>query len=105
LKEYHTDAREPTRHTATQRNREGHSHSDQREDRKGVDGRYFRHIWRQDRVNVPADGSYMWTGAHRQKQPWYIRLKTDRPMFLAAISNFVLFKEGPPGSGFVIVTR
>jgi putative SOS response-associated peptidase YedK len=26
-------------------------------------------------------------------------------MFLAAISNYVPYKEGPPGSGFVIVTE
>jgi putative SOS response-associated peptidase YedK len=71
---------------------------------KGSTGRYFRHMWRQGRVIVPADGWYEWTGPHGQKQPWYIHLKTDRPMFLAAISNFVPYKEGPPGSGFVIVT-
>jgi putative SOS response-associated peptidase YedK len=71
---------------------------------KASTGNYFRHMWRQGRVIVPADGWYEWTGEKGHKQPWYIRLKTDRPMFMAAITNFMPYKEGPPGSGFVIVT-
>lgn len=71
---------------------------------KAVTGRYFRHMWRAGRIIVPADGWYEWTGEKGHKQPWYIRLKGDRPMFLAAVSNFVPYKERPPGSGFVIVT-
>jgi putative SOS response-associated peptidase YedK len=38
------------------------------------------------------------------KQPWYIRLKTDRPMFLAAITNPKPGEESIEGRGFVIVT-
>jgi putative SOS response-associated peptidase YedK len=53
---------------------------------------------------VPADGWYEWTGKPRRKQPWYIRLKTDRPMFLAAITNYRPDKTLTEGTGFVIVT-
>jgi putative SOS response-associated peptidase YedK len=53
---------------------------------------------------VPADGWYEWTGEKGRKQPWYIRLKTDKPMFLAAITNYHPDKEPAEGTGFVIVT-
>lgn len=71
---------------------------------KAASGAFFRHLWRSGRAIVPADGWYEWTGAPRHKQPWYIRLKTDRPMFLAALTNFRPGKELHEGSGFVIIT-
>lgn len=71
---------------------------------KAASGAFFRHLWKSGRAIVPADGWYEWTGEPRHKQPWYIRLKTDRPMFLAAITNFRRAKELHEGSGFVIIT-
>lgn len=77
---------------------------------KAATGRYFRHMWREGRVIVPADGWYEWTGEKGHKQPWYIRLKTDKPMFMAGITNWKPYyfrtygKEEPEGTGFVIVT-
>lgn len=71
---------------------------------KAATGRYFRHMWLHGRVLVPADGWYEWTGKAGHKQPWYIHLKTDEPLFLAAISNVRPDRENPEGSGFVIVT-
>lgn len=71
---------------------------------KAASGSYFRSLWRSGRAIVPADGWYEWTGEKRHKQPWYIRLKTDRPMFLAAITDYRPGKEPDDGSGFVIVT-
>ena len=53
---------------------------------------------------VPADGWYEWTGEPKHKQPWYIRLKSDEPMFMAAITNWLPYKESPAGTGFVIIT-
>lgn len=66
---------------------------------------FFRHMFREGRVIVPADGWFEWTGEKGHKQPWYVRLKSDRPMFLAAISNFRPYKnqEGKQ-VGVVIVT-
>jgi len=71
---------------------------------KAASGAFFRHLWKSGRAIVPADGWYEWTGAPRHKQPWYIRLKTDRPMFLAALTDFRPGKELHEGSGFVIIT-
>lgn len=54
---------------------------------------------------MPADGWYEWTGEKGHKQPWYIRLESDRPMFLAALTNYRPDKEPGEGTGFVIVTE
>jgi putative SOS response-associated peptidase YedK len=71
---------------------------------KAATGPYFRALWKTGRAVVPADGWYEWTGEKGHKQPWYIRLQTDRPMFLAAITNYRPGKEPTEGTGFVIVT-
>jgi putative SOS response-associated peptidase YedK len=66
---------------------------------------YWRSLWRTGRAIVPADGWYEWTGEKGRKQPWYIRLKTNRPMFLAALASFHPGAASQPeGSGFTIVT-
>jgi putative SOS response-associated peptidase YedK len=72
---------------------------------KAVTGAFFRPLWKSGRAIVPADGWYEWTGEKGRKQPWYIRLKTDRPMFLAALTNYRPDKEPDDGTGFVIVTE
>lgn len=71
---------------------------------KAATGSFFRALWKSGRAIVPADGWYEWTGESRHKQPWYIRLKTDRPMFMAAITDFRPDKEPTEGTGFSIVT-
>lgn len=71
---------------------------------KAASGAYFRGMWKSGRIVVPADGWYEWTGAAGRKQPWYIRLKTEEPMFMAAITNYRPGKELPEDGGFVIVT-
>ena len=71
---------------------------------KAMTSSYFRHMWRSGRVIVPAGGWYEWTGEKGRKQPWYIRLKEDTPMLLAAITNWHPGKESSPESGLVIVT-
>lgn len=65
---------------------------------------FYRELWRNGRIIVPADGWFEWTGEKGRKQPWYIRLKSDRPMFLAALTDWQPYKVTPPESGFVIVT-
>lgn len=65
---------------------------------------FFRHMFAQGRVIVPANGWFEWTGDTKPKQPWYIRLKTDSPMFLAAITNFRPFTHQDKQVGFVIIT-
>ncbi|RJF97355.1 SOS response-associated peptidase [Noviherbaspirillum saxi] len=71
---------------------------------KAATGPYFRPLWKSGRAIVPADGWYEWTGEKGHKQPWYIRLKKDRPMFLAAITGYRPDKEPGENTGFVIVT-
>jgi putative SOS response-associated peptidase YedK len=71
---------------------------------KAATGPYFRSLFKSGRAIVPADGWYEWTGAAGKKQPWYIRQKNDRPMFLAAITNYRPDKTLSEGTGFVIVT-
>lgn len=65
---------------------------------------YYRGLMRTGRVILPVDGWYEWTGEKGHKQPWYIRLKTDKPLFLAAITNWRPYTQNPEGAGFVIVT-
>jgi putative SOS response-associated peptidase YedK len=71
---------------------------------KAATGRYFRHMWQRGRVLVPADGWYEWTGESGHKDPWYIRLHSNAPMFLAAITNFQPDREKRDDTGLVIVT-
>lgn len=66
---------------------------------------YYRELWTAGRSIVPVDGWYEWTGEKGHKQPWYIRLKLDRPMFLAALTNWRPYAKETLGMGFVIVTE
>ncbi|MGF6777770.1 SOS response-associated peptidase [Paraburkholderia sp. GAS334] len=82
--------------------------------------RYFRTLWRTGRVLVPADGWFEWhvepaletagtdaaPGASdiRERQPWYVRLKRDEPMYLAALSSVREPGRQTEGMGMVIVT-
>lgn len=71
---------------------------------KAATGPYFRPLWKKGRAIVPADGWYEWTGEKGRKQPWYIRRRDDRPLFLAAITGYRPDKEPGGNTGFVIVT-
>jgi putative SOS response-associated peptidase YedK len=71
---------------------------------KAATGSFFRPLWKSGRSIVPADGWYEWTGEKGHKQPWYIRLASGRPMFLAAITNYRPNMDSTEGTGFVIVT-
>lgn len=71
---------------------------------KAASGAFFRALWKSGRAIVPANGWYEWTGEPRHKQPWYIHLRNDEPMFLAAITSYRPGKEEHEGTGFVIVT-
>ncbi|MDO9216705.1 MAG: SOS response-associated peptidase family protein [Lacisediminimonas sp.] len=72
---------------------------------KAASGRFFAPLWRAGRVIVPADGWYEWTGKPGHKQPWYIRLESDSPMFLAAIAGFRADRDPDRGCGLAIVTE
>jgi putative SOS response-associated peptidase YedK len=76
---------------------------------KAMTGRYFRHMFREGRVIVPAGGWFEWTVGNGKKQPWYITRRTGEAVFMAGLSNYK--PTGPYGSqqtvevGFVIVTQ
>jgi putative SOS response-associated peptidase YedK len=65
---------------------------------------YFQALWEHGRVIVPADGWYEWRLEDGRKQPYYIRLQAEAPMFLAALSNARYGVQTPSETGLVIVT-
>jgi putative SOS response-associated peptidase YedK len=71
---------------------------------KAATGPMFRGMFKHGRSIAPGEGWYEWTGEKGHKQPWYIKLKSDKPVFMAAITDFRPDKEMKEGSGFVIVT-
>lgn len=72
---------------------------------KALTGRYFRHMFREGRVIVPAGGWYEWTVEEGKKQPWYIARKTAAPIFMAGLTNAKPFSHQEVEVGFVIVTQ
>ena len=41
---------------------------------------YFRHMFREGRVIIPAAGWYEWSVENGKKQPWYIARKVNEPI-------------------------
>lgn len=70
-------------------------------------GKYFKTIW-PNRALVSADGWYEWVhdpANPKRKQPWFIRLRSGEPMFMAAIGQFSHDGgEAGQSDGFVILT-
>lgn len=70
-------------------------------------GKFFKQLWPNGRVLVPANGWYEWVkDAHdpKKKQPWFIHLKDEKPMFFAALAQVTPGLEPGEGDGFVIIT-
>jgi putative SOS response-associated peptidase YedK len=66
---------------------------------------YWRGLWKNGRVIVPADGWYEWTGPKGNKQPWYIKRRDGGSLFLAAVSSCKpSIEEQAYGAGFAMVT-
>ena len=62
----------------------------------------FRFAWQHGRCVVPASGYYEWTGEKGRKQPWFITIEQNIPVFLFA----GLYSLRPDGSHTVaILTR
>lgn len=70
-------------------------------------GKFFQQIW-PHRAVVPADGWYEWVKDEtnpRQKQPYFIRLRSKAPLFFAAIGHYPKGNEAlAEDGGFVIIT-
>ena len=74
-----------------------------------VRNRYWSSVWKHGRCLVPANGWYEWVkdpGDAKRKQPYYIQLKSDEPIFYAAIGHFPRGRDGEQSDidGFAIVT-
>ena len=65
---------------------------------------YYRNLMTGGRIIVPADGWFEWTGDKANRQPWYIKMRSGAPLFLAARTDHDSEKSDDDGSGFVIVT-
>ena len=72
-------------------------------------GKFFKELWPNGRAVAPANGWFEWVKDPldpKKKQPYFIRLKSQAPMFFAALAQV---KPGPgleanEGDGFVIIT-
>lgn len=70
-------------------------------------GKFFKQLWPNGRALVVADGWYEWfkdPDNPKKKQPYFIRLKSQAPMFLAALAQVHTGLEPQEGDGFVIIT-
>lgn len=70
-------------------------------------GKFFKALWPQGRALVMADGWYEWVAdpqEPKRKQPYFIRLKSQAPMFMAALAEVHAGLEPNEGDGFVIIT-
>jgi putative SOS response-associated peptidase YedK len=70
-------------------------------------GKFFKQVWPHGRVLVPVDGWYEWVkepANPKNKQPYFIRLKSQAPMFFAALAQVTPGLESGEGDGFVIIT-
>ena len=70
-------------------------------------GKFFKQLWPNGRALVVADGWYEWMkdpGDPKKKQPYFIRLKSQAPMFFAALAQVHPGLEPYEGDGFVIIT-
>ena len=70
-------------------------------------GKFFKQLWPNGRAIVPANGWYEWVkdpADPKKKQPYYIRLKGEAPMFFAGLAQVHEDLEPHEGDGFVIIT-
>ncbi|MFJ3526311.1 SOS response-associated peptidase family protein [Pseudomonas sp. NPDC090203] len=70
-------------------------------------GRFFKQLWPNGRALAPANGWFEWVkdpNDPKRKQPYYIRLKEEQPMFFAALAEVHAGLEPDEKDGFVIIT-
>ena len=70
-------------------------------------GSFFKQLCPNGRALAPANGWFEWVkdpDEPKKKQPYYIKLKSDDPMFFAALAQVHIDLEPDDGDGFVIIT-
>jgi putative SOS response-associated peptidase YedK len=70
-------------------------------------GKFFKQLWPVGRALVPSEGWFEWVkdpDDPKKKQPCFIRLKSQAPLFYAALAQVTPGLEPHDGDGFVIIT-
>jgi len=70
-------------------------------------GKFFKQLWPGGRAVVPSEGWFEWVKDPedpKKKQPYFIRLKTQKPMFFGALVQVHPGREQHESDGFVIIT-
>ncbi|MBD8192119.1 SOS response-associated peptidase family protein [Pseudomonas fluorescens] len=70
-------------------------------------GKFFKQLWPKGRALVPSEGWYEWIkdpDDPKRKQPYFIRLKSQKPMFFGALAQVHPGLVPQDGDGFVIIT-
>lgn len=70
-------------------------------------GKFFKELWPHGRMLAPANGWFEWVkdpSDPKKKQPYFIRLRDERPMFFAALGQVRPGLEPDERDGFVIIT-
>ncbi|RZI69024.1 MAG: hypothetical protein EOP13_23595 [Pseudomonas sp.] len=70
-------------------------------------GKFFKDLWPNGRALAPANGWYEWVkdpNDSKRKQPYFIHLKDQGPMYFAALGQVRPGLEPDERDGFVIIT-
>lgn len=70
-------------------------------------GKFFKQLWPNGRALVPSEGWYEWVkdpDDPKRKQPYFIRLKSQKPMFFGALAQVHPGLDPHMDDGFVIIT-
>ena len=70
-------------------------------------GKFFKQLWPNGRALVPSEGWYEWVKVldnPKKKQPYFIRLKSQKPIFFGALAQVHPGLDPHDGDGFVIIT-
>ena len=70
-------------------------------------GRFYKTLFPEHRALIPADGWYEWVRDdldEKKKQPFFIRLKSRKPMFFAGLAQAEAGASEDEPPGFLIIT-
>lgn len=63
----------------------------------------FRHAFQSSRCLIPAEGYYEWRTEGGKKQPYYFRLRSGDPMFMAGVMTLMKSATTFPTASFAII--
>jgi putative SOS response-associated peptidase YedK len=71
-----------------------------------IRGRFYKALFPEHRALIPADGWFEWVKepGEEKKQPYFIRLKTHKPMFFAGLAQVDPGPTSDEPPGFLIIT-